>query len=210
MFGLNGIIFGVTALALVAGSAVVMHKIDTATLNAYKAEYADEKTQAVKTAMEFQAASDKVALNSAVLEATAQQTLETKAVTAVNEVPIYVPQKLVLAAGAQSCIPYGFVRVLDAAALGRSAADLPLPSSQPADSCAPIDADALAKNIVANYYAAQENAEQLNALISVVEELAAVSSPRTTGTPSSGRSSPPGTGSATLSVRPLGAVAPSS
>lgn len=74
----------------------------------------------------------------------------------------------VASAGGSTCVPFGLVRVLDAAALGLHPSALALPAGKSDADCTTIDYVALATNVIGNYGAARANAEQLNALIGSV------------------------------------------
>lgn len=82
-----------------------------------------------------------------------------------KEVPVYVTE-----IQDRACVPYGLVRVLDAAALGSDPAALELPPGKSNDDCSPLEPSALARGILRNYEVAQQNAEQLDALIASVVE----------------------------------------
>jgi hypothetical protein len=136
----------------------VMASVDSGKLVAHRREILLE-IAAVEAARKIQAAEDAVSLKSAVEEAKAQQQIVTRTETIVKEVPKYVPV-------ASKCpVTVGFIRVLDAAVLGVSPADLPLPAGKSNDSCADIDAPAVATRIIANYSGVCEaNARQLTSL----------------------------------------------
>jgi hypothetical protein len=65
----------------------------------------------------------------------------------------------------RACIPWGLVRLHDAAALGADTDALAFPPRVTADACSPVGWRDLAQRIVANYGAARANAIQLDALI---------------------------------------------
>jgi len=111
----------------------------------------DLQNKAVKSA-------DAESLKAAVAEAAAQQKIVTVHQVITEKVPVYVHDK------ALPCIPFGLVRVLDASVLQTGPDALPLPAGQSDDACAPVDANALAQAILANYSAAEGNAEQLTAV----------------------------------------------
>lgn len=76
-----------------------------------------------------------------------------------------VPKHVTPDTDRRTCVPYGFVRTLDAAVLGVRPGDLPLPAGKSDDDCAPIEASSLAAGIAENYGAARQNAVQLDALL---------------------------------------------
>lgn len=152
----------ILAVCLLLGSAtiaaVITHKIDSAALLKVENGYLAATAKAVNEAKIIQAAEDKVSLDAAVAEATAQQQIVTQTVTLTKEVPIHVPFS------SKCAVTVGFVRLLNAAVLGRSTADLSYASGQSDDACAPVDARTLAASILVNYAASSANAEQLTAL----------------------------------------------
>lgn len=170
MFGLNPYSIALKVaigLMVAALAAFVMHRIDSGTISDLKLSIAQgnlERTEAANAALQHDA---KIISMAAVGEATAQQQIVTQTLTTANEVTHYVKDT-------STCITWGLVRVLDAAATGVGPADLPLPAGQSDDACAPIGAAALAGSVVRNYGAARQNAEQLNRLIGTVTQLAPV------------------------------------
>lgn len=122
------------------------------------------QAQALHTALALREKQDAVTLAAALREAAAQQKIVAQTVTLTREIPIYVSPRI----DSGRCITYGLVRVLDGAVLGTDPAALSLPAGKSDDSCAPVDAAALAANIAANYGAARANAEQLDGLQSWV------------------------------------------
>jgi hypothetical protein len=116
------------------------------------------KAVALAAAADHMRRADAISLNGAIAEATAQQKLADEKSTIGREVRRHV------ASNSRLCVPFGLVRVLDAASVGADPDALSLPAGQSDDSCAPAAADALAANVAANYAAARSNAEQLNAL----------------------------------------------
>jgi hypothetical protein len=141
--------------------------------------------KAVTSSLEAQAAAltavaaqqhalDQEVSQGAVSEATAQQKITVHTVTITKEVPIYVTPQIDTVV--VPCIPYGLVRVLDAAALATAdnpvtPADLALPTGQSDDACTGIKASDLAASIAANYGIAKQNAEQLDALEAEVTKI---------------------------------------
>lgn len=109
-----------------------------------------------------QHAQDQITTTSAVAEAAAQERIITRTITLTQEVPRYVTTTVERRIG---CVPWGLVRVLDAAASGANPADLIPPAGQPDDACSPVTPLALGQSVVANYGVAHQNAEQLDALI---------------------------------------------
>lgn len=187
---LFGGLWGYVAVAAVASSVAgyAAHHWDLATIRQDKITYQalelkDAKTltdqleaqaKALAAVKDEQHLLDQEVTVGAVAEAKAQETIHAHVVTVVKSVTQYVTQKAdtILV----PCIPYGFVRVLDAAALSTSSrpvspSDLALPTGQSDDACAPIKASDLAAAIAANYGTAEENAEQLNSLEAFVAKM---------------------------------------
>lgn len=163
------IVAAIGALALVIGTAVITHKVDQAALLKQQAAWKDAEIAALNQARVLQQAEDKVSLDAAVAEATAQQKIVTNTVTVVKEVPSHVPLT------SKCPVTVGFVRVLnDAVFLGTGTTGPTYAPGQPDDACAPIDPRGLAASIVSNYAAAGANAEQLTALQKWIEDTLAV------------------------------------
>jgi len=80
--------------------------------------------------------------------------------TIIKEIPVHVSSK----SDAQYPLPYGAIRVYDAAILGTDPAALSLPAGRTDDSAAPVGASALAENAAENYAACRTDAEQLSLL----------------------------------------------
>ena len=118
------------------------------------------KAAALSAAADRMRRADAISLESAVAEAVAQQKLADEKSVIAKEVHRHVPPEV----NNRLCIPYGVVRVLDAAGTGADPDALPLPAGQSDDTCAPVTAAALAANVATNYAAARGNAEQLGAL----------------------------------------------
>lgn len=162
-------VIGIVML-LVAGvaGAVVTHKVDAAGYARLELAQQQAATAALQAALAKQRAYDEAALKAAKDEADRQAALAAEANARAQEVKVHVITKYI----SSRCVPYGFVRVLDAAASGRLAADLPLPAGKSDVTCAPVTWADLARAIVANYDTAEENAEQLNALIDYIRKMA--------------------------------------
>lgn len=173
---------GVAALALVAGSATVTYKIthgvDQGRYESLVAADARSQTKAVADAAAKQKALDGSGLKAAVVEAGAQDHIVTRTITLTKEIPTYVTVTQDAAASAPGarpgCVSYGLVRLLDAAVLHVEPAALALPAGQSDDSCSPVEPSALASSVAGNYGVADQNAEQLNALIGEVSRQAAI------------------------------------
>jgi hypothetical protein len=174
------IVYAAIAAFAAGTGAYGAHRFDLGAIDSMKLASAQNTTQVLQQqAVALQGESDKqlaeanAVTGQAIAEASAQQIVQTKTVTITKEVPVYVTphtDSVVI-----SCIPYGFVRVLDAAIPGSGAngdpSALPLPSGQSDDSCAPISASVLAERLVADLGVAEANAEQLDALEAAVAAL---------------------------------------
>lgn len=160
-------LLGIAAVAIF--SAVVTHKVDQAALLKQQTAWKDAEIKAVNLAKMLQGAEDKVSLDAAVAEATAQQKIVTVTNTIVREVPNHVPTST------KCPVTVGFVRVLnDTIFLGTGTTGPTYAPGQPDDACASIDPRALASNIVSNYATAIANAEQLGALQKWIEDTLAI------------------------------------
>lgn len=141
------------------------HNARTAEVQTIRTAEATERARVVTVAARLQHIQDGLSTVHAVAEASAQERITTRTITRVQEVPRYVTQTVEHRIG---CIPWGVVRVLDAAATHRDPADLVPAAGQPDDACAPIAPAAFTAGLVGNYGVADQNAEQLDALISDV------------------------------------------
>lgn len=172
LFNLKGLLVAL-GVGLVAGSVlsgVVVHKVDQASYAALQSRYDKRELawgQAVQKAKDdaarTQKAQDDATLAHAITEAQAQERIVTRTQTIIQKVDHYVTDR-------STCITYGLIRVLDAAATGRDPESLQLPAGQSDDACAPVDAPTLARSVVANYGVARQNAEQLDGLIAYERE----------------------------------------
>jgi hypothetical protein len=145
---------------LVGAGAYGQHRLDEDSLDKLKASYATAEEAAVAKAAATQKQVDQISLNAAATETAAQTALTTH----LSQEPVYVIKTV-----ASNCVPYGLVRVLDAAASGRITASLTLPAGKSDDACAPVTWAALERSVVANYYTGLANAEQLNRLVGVLQ-----------------------------------------
>ena len=156
-----------------AGGVYVAHHWDAGDIAALQTKIATiqrddarARARALAAAADRLRRADAISLNSAVAEAAAQQKLADETSVIAREVHRHVASNV----RNRVCIPYGLVRVLDAASLGADPDRLSLPAGQSDDTCAPVAADALAANVAGNYAAARANAEQLSALEAWVRE----------------------------------------
>lgn len=91
------------------------------------------------------------------VDTAAQVKIVTRTRTLLQKVNVYVPVST-------PCVPWGVVRLHDAAVLGVDPSTLQLPAGQSNDSCSGVAASSLVAVVVANYGAAQQNAKQLDDL----------------------------------------------
>lgn len=150
-------------VALVAFAAGIASGGETAHIY-YKGVLAQEhlqqekaKARAISEATTEQQRLDHLSTQAAVDQAAAQVKTITKTLTITKEIPRYVTE-------IHGCPTFGFVRVLDARALGADPEDLQLPAGKSNDDCAPISFGTLAENIVRNYGTADSDADQLDGL----------------------------------------------
>jgi hypothetical protein len=166
--GAWGYLAAASVAALIAGSGVghVVHRMDEGTIAAIK--LADQKTQsqAIAAAAAIRGSQDQANLDAALAEAKAQAAITARTQIVTREITIHVPE-------IQPCIPYGLVRLLDAAARGSDPADAPIAPGQSDDSCAPISWRAFAQDLASDYGIGRANAEQLNALEADIRALVA-------------------------------------
>lgn len=153
-------LYGVVLGAVVGGTAWVTHRVDTSKYEALELSYQTAMAQAESAALAEQKRQDQLATDAATQEIAHQATLTAAVQRQLSEVKKHANVQMVSA----KCVPYGFVRLLDAAVFGSDAASLPLPTGRTDASCAPFTWDALARAVLANYGAARSNAEQLDAL----------------------------------------------
>lgn len=88
----------------------------------------------------------------------AQVKIVTRTRTLLQKVPVYVTTST-------PCIPWSVLRLHDAAVLGVDPSALPLPAGQSPNACSDVSTSAFVDTIIANYRAAQQNAQQLDDLI---------------------------------------------
>jgi len=148
------------AVLAFGGGAYVAHRWDAGAIESLKLAQAKAEARALAARVSIVKAQDAVTLAAALGEARAQQKLTDEKNLIPREVRIHVPPSI----DRSVCIPYGLVRVLDAATLGIDASGLSVPAGQSDGACAPVAASALAEAVADNYATARQNAEQLNAL----------------------------------------------
>lgn len=165
----KGLPYILVGLLAATGAAVTTHKLDLGTINGLKLAQANAVIAAENKARAQQQAYDAIAVTQAKQEATDQAARADQAASQLHEVEFHVSTKVV----ASNCVPFGLVRVLDAAASGRIVNALSLPAGKSDDACAPLTWDALARSVVGNYYTARANEGQLNHLVDTLRQMAA-------------------------------------
>lgn len=190
------VVLGAIALAAV-GTAKLVSRLDAAHLAELKQSVAEANLAAAQKSLALTAAQEALSQQTGAAEGQAQAQIITRTNTIIQKVPQYVT-----VTQDRACVPYGLVRVLDAAALGLDPADLQPPAGQSDDACAPVTTSDLARSVAGNYGVARQNAEQLNGLEADVNVRSAILSPSaaTTGAVQSG--TPP------LMGTPKGTAAP--
>lgn len=123
---------------------------------------ADERAvaAAVQAAREDERKQLKLQSQSGDTQAKVQRKEAEAARTIIEKVPYYVRETVTV-----SCVSYGLVRVLDAAALGLDPAELRLPAGKSDDACTGLTPADLARSVASNYAAARADAAQLDGLI---------------------------------------------
>lgn len=160
MFGLNpySIALKVAIAFVIAGlAAFVTHRFDLAKYEKLELQYAQATAKVQAQSYAIATKDMELSVDAAAREATVQQQIAVATITLTKELTRYVTDTI-------ACIPYGLIRVLDAAALGVDPATLSLPAGKSDNSCAPVTSSTLAASIIENYGTARANEEQLKAL----------------------------------------------
>lgn len=159
--GLSGTIlaYALGASLVFSGGAYVGYRWEEGTLEARVAADAQAVTVVVQKAVSRQTAESIADVKAAVADSQAQAQIITKTVTLTQKVPIYVTQTV-----DHPCLPVGLIRLLDAAVSEADPASLQLAPGQSDDTCADIDVDTLADQIIAWISVDQGNAQQLTDL----------------------------------------------
>lgn len=162
-FNLTGLLGSVALTAVLAGtgSGVLVHKLDAAKYLRLEAKQQAAQVEAVVIATAKQRKIDQSNQYLAVAEVEAQQRIITVTHTIKERVPYYVKE-------ITPCVPYGFVRVLNAAAFGTDPDSEPTTTGKSPDACAPVSWRSLVTDITDDYGTGNQNAEQLNSLIGSV------------------------------------------
>lgn len=167
---IKAIIAAVLLFAAAAGGFTVAKRLDAASYARLQLAQTQKANADLAAALAKQRAYDQAAIQAAQTEAQRQAAIARAALDRKQEVQVHVITRYISA----KCVPYGFIRVLDAAALNAGAGTLSLPTGKSDDTCAPITWDDLANAIIDNYTLAHENAEQLNSLIAFIRQMEAM------------------------------------
>lgn len=143
--------YGLLVLVLVGTALGAKHEWDLGQA-ARKQVVAIEHVSKVQTA-----AVVKVDSAAAKTDAAAQTRIVTRYVTLTKEIPAHVPPS-------SPCVPWGVVRLHDAAVLGVDPSTLQAPAGQPDDACSDVSPSAFVATVTDNYRAGQQNAQQLDDL----------------------------------------------
>lgn len=157
--GIWGYVAAGALSAIVAGAGVgwTVHRLDQATIAQIQLADSQAALAATQKAAALQKAQDDISLKAAVADAQSQAKIVTQTVTVTKEIPAHVSD-------ASHCITYGLVRVLNAAATGADPDAVPASPGQSDDACAPVSWRDFAGDIVADYEAGRQNAQQLDDL----------------------------------------------
>lgn len=147
-------------VVLTGGAAYVKHEWDAG----QKARVQVQAARAINTRVTHAVATSDHA--AATAEVKAQERIVVRTRTLRERIPVYVPVNA-------PCIPWGVVRLHDAAVLHLDPGSLQPPAGQPDDACSDVAPRAFVDAVVANYGTADANAEQLNALEANLAERAA-------------------------------------
>lgn len=161
---LKSLLISTAISALLSGVGVwkITHDLNEARIARLVKNYADAEHKALEAQRVRMEAWNATNLNAAVTEGQTQLLVLHQITNTKLEVPRYVTLT-------HGCIPFGFVRVLDAAGFGVTPAELPLPAGKSDDDCSPLDWAPLAQALLTNIGEARANAEQLNALSALLK-----------------------------------------
>lgn len=165
MFGLSfanlkliGLLVGF--IGAFAAGGFTMHKLDDARYEKRLALEAQAIAKAEHAARAGEQRQTAVVVAAAGTAASHQERILTHTVYLTQEIHDHVPPVV----DTRPCVPWGFVRLHDAAAWGVGIAETGAPAGQPDDACAPFAWADIAAVVVANYGAARQNAQQLDDL----------------------------------------------
>lgn len=167
MFGLSDlytklIFAGVIAVVAFGSGAWLTHKLDDGKYQRLVAADAAANAAAIAVALKAQQDVDAKRLSAAVAEANAQVRIVTQHEVITKEIPRYVKDT-------STCITFGLVRLLHAAATGADPVGNDYTAGQPDDACAPVSWTALAADYSDDLATGRSNAEQLDALIAYTQ-----------------------------------------
>lgn len=165
MFGLSfanlkliGLLVGF--IGAFAAGGFTMHKLDDARYQKRLALEAQVTAKAEHAARAGEQRQTAVVVAAAGTAASHQERIITHTVTLTQEIHDHVPPIV----DTHPCVPWGFVRLHDAAAWGVGIAETGAPAGEPDDACAPFAWADVAAAVVQNYGTARQNAQQLDDL----------------------------------------------
>ena len=165
LWAIKWIIYGVIAAALLGCVAYVKHEWDAGQKARVQIAIVHKQEKAVTAAV------GKADAAAGAQEAKAQAGLTEQTRVIIKRIPTYVTRSV--PGKPVPCIPWGFVRLHDAAVLGVDPGSLPNPGGLADDACSTVEYPDLAGTVARNYGAARANAEQLDALIAAEKTRAA-------------------------------------
>lgn len=162
------IVAAVAFIGLIVTTAFVTHKFDSARYANLQRDYALAQSRAIEAVLARENKADVGNVVATAANAEVQDRIVTQTINTIQEVHHHDFKTITI-----SCVPLGFVRVLDAEIHGVAPDQLPLPAGSTDDTCSPLDWPDVASAIVANFGRARQNAEQLDALSASARRLAA-------------------------------------
>lgn len=164
MFGLPVWLLFIIATAVgAAGGAWGMAKLKNGEIAEIQLVHAEERHQAFMEGRARQMRSDAITRDVSADFHVSNVKIIRQTQKIIEEIPIYVQDDA-------TCITWGLVRVLDAAAFSADPDSLDLPAGTANDACAGVGWRALAKTVVGNYGKFHETADQLSKLQIWVDE----------------------------------------
>lgn len=165
-FAAAAVVAAVVAAGIAWSAASVQKAFDDRALSAYRIEAAQAQTAAVAAALATERAQVALTQKNSAAAAAANAQIKVEYRDRIKEVTRYVSVQ----ADAVGCIPWGAVRVLDAAAQRIRPESLSAPAGQSDDACSDLAPSAFTAAVLENYGIAYENADQLDRLIGDIRE----------------------------------------
>lgn len=161
---------GPLAIALIFGlisggglTGLIVHKWDMANYNELKAKVAMAEAEGLRKAQALREEYDAKRQAEASAWETQRQLLTSRAIAANRKVEQYVQS------GANSCITFGALRLLDGEIRGVEPERLPLPTGKSNVSCAPVAPVVFYRRLLEGVSGCKVNGAQLDALIASVK-----------------------------------------